>query len=647
MHKRILGIDISSGSPISKTSPRYSVALLDGNRFILKDEVSKDKLRRLVRELAPERIACDNILELSPKGELIRFFSYLPDSTRMVQVNGRPGKMEPLHVVAKRNGINITSRASSMEEAMTCARLASRNVGYEAKAFHDKSVITVSRARSLGRGGQSQDRYRRKVHNMVAANVRGIAGVLDERGVDYELKVVSADSGLSRGVFEVASSREKLSGIKQRKGPDVQIKIRPVAREKLEFVPLPEEKKSVILGVDPGLTVGLAVMDLDDNLLEVFSSRDFSLSDVLSYTTKYSDVAVVASDVTPAPKLVGKIAAALDAVVFAPSHALSVEEKISLIDGKFSREVYSNAHERDAVAAVIKACNSYRNKLVHVERRLEEMNLTYLRTGVRQLVLKGMSLDKAVKRLTEVREKPVKRQVREVIPDEHRAIIRTLREEISLLKSERDSISRELEGYKSRVRSLGKRLREVRGGEYKRLKKDKELRLKQKEIAHLKSELLKERKSREEQEGKLEALRRARLIELSDKLVVSKVLRNFTREEVLALRDGFREGEVLYIVDAGGGGKAAAEELERLKPVAVVADRNRMSHLARESLRKVPVVPPERLGIKLLGEVALVDKEALWAETEKERERIAAEERVRTGAWLREYIEKYRGERKR
>jgi hypothetical protein len=643
---RVLGIDIFSGSPSSRASIRYSIALLDDHGFVLKEEVSRHKLKRRIRELVPDRIACDNIYELFTKEEIDQFFNRLPYSTQVVQINGRPGKLEPLNVVARRNGINLTSKASSMEEAMTCARLASRNVGYLVKAFHDRWVITVSRARGLGKGGQSQDRYRRKVHNMVAANVKAIASILDERGENYELRVTEADFGLSKGLFEVTSTSDGITGIRPRKGPDVQIKMQPVARKKLEFVPLKAEKKSIILGIDPGLTVGLAAVDLDGNLLEVFSARDFSLSDVLNHTAKYSDVAVVASDVTPAPKLVEKVASSLDAVVFTPSHRLSVEEKLSLIDERFSREVYSNSHERDAMAAAFKAWNSYRNKLVHVERRLEEMNLTSIKTSVRRLVLKGMSLDKAVKMLTEDIKEPIEKEVREVIPDEHRSVIKTLREEISLLKSERDSILRELEEYKSRIKSLEKRLREVRRGEYRKLKKDRELRLRDREIEHLKSELLESRKSRKKLEGIIERLKRARLIELSDRLIVAKVLGNFTREAVLSLKRGFKEGEVVYIVDAGGGGKVAGEELVKLKPAAVIADRDKMSHLAVESLRGLPIVKPEKLMIKMLGELALIEKDVLWTEIEKERERIAAEEGVRIGTWLQEYVERYRGGRR-
>ncbi len=643
---KVLGIDILAGSPESKTTPRYSVALLEDGELTLKDEAASHKLRHLIAELKPDRIACDNIYELFSKDGMRAFFLSLPRSTKVIQVNGRPERMEPLHLVARRNGLRLGSRSASMEEAIACAKLAGMNVGYEVRAFHDRSLITVSRARGIGRGGQSQNRYRRKVHNMVAANVKGIAEILDERGVVYKLSTVNADSGLSRGVFEISSSSEGLAGIRQQRGPDVQVKIRPVLREKLEFVPLQSERKSVIFGVDPGITVGLAVIDLDGNLLEVFSARDFSLSAILNFATKYSDIAVIASDVTPAPKLVERIGASLDAVVFTPSHSLNVEEKLNLIDERFTRDVYSNAHERDAVAAAIKAHNSYRNKLLHLEKRLQEMGLAHMRTKVRRLVLRGTSLDSAIQQLTEVKAEPPEIEVREVITDEHRGIIRTLREEIALLRSAKDSIAGELEEYKSRGKSLERRLREVTGDESRKLRKDHELRLKEKEIIDLRNALLKEKRARGDLEAALNKLIKARLMELSDKLVVVKVLKNFTREDVLALRDKFGEGEFLFILDAGGGGRAAAEEVVKLKPAALIADLGRMSHMAREYL-KVPVISPGRLEIKLLGEVALVDRDALWAEIDKEKKRLTAEEGARMGVWLEEYVEKYRGERKR
>ncbi len=420
---KVLGADILSGSVNSRTQPKYSLVLLEDGEIYRREEVSRFGMMRTIREERPDRIACDNVFELFPKDRAKRFFSSLPQNTRLVQVTGSPAAPEPLHIVAKRNGIPLTSRAGSMEEAEACARLAYNGIGFVVSAFEDECRIIVSRARSMGRGGQSFERYRRKVHSMVALNIKEIKQLLDERGTKYELKRARADYGYSRGEFLAHCPRSGLRGIKQRKGPDIQIKILPVEKKKLEFKSLAPRDKSVILGIDPGTTTALAVIDLEGNLLEVYSSRNFSLSEVLSFTTKY-DTAVVASDVAPAPKFVEKVASSLNAVLFSPAQMLSVADKIALAKHSFRRNEgvsdaschsvrkmvcvpsflrnlastkrmqvressYSNPHERDALAAAIKAYSSYRNTLEQVDKKLEELRLTKLKTEVRKLVLRA------------------------------------------------------------------------------------------------------------------------------------------------------------------------------------------------------------------------------------------------------------------
>ncbi len=646
---KVLGVDILAGSTESKTAPRYSVALLEEGELILKDDVTSYKLRNLIADLKPDRIACDNIYELFSKEGMRAFFLSLPPSTKVIQVNGTPERMEPLHAIARRYGLKLASHAS-MEEAIACAKLAWMNVGYEVNAFEDECYIVVSRARSMGRGGQSQDRYRRKVHNMVAANVKGIAELLDERGVKYDLSVRKADYGYSQGTFRVYSARAGLFGIRRRKGPDVQVKIKPRSRGKLEFVQLKPKKGSVILGLDPGLTVGMAVVDLDGNLLEVASSRNFSISDILSFAMKYEDVLAVACDVVPAPRLVERVASSLDSILFAPSHPLSLSEKLRLIDEKFSREAYSNAHERDALAAAVKAFNSYRNKAEHIDKKLEEAHLQEFKEETKRRVFGGESLDKILK---ELEEREVEAAVEEgaeryeAAPDKHKALVKSLRREIELLKGERRAQGRRIEMLTARISELERRLEELENEESRRLRKDIAMRIKEREIQRLTSELQRERTLRDESERKLEDLKKIRNVGLAEELIIMRVLSVFTREKIQEIRGSVQEGEIVYLMDASGGGSGAAEELLALRPKAIVVDTDKMSHLAKDVLRDAIMISPEKLNIKVLGDYAFADKKALMLEIARERARVERERINRSDRWLEEYIEGYRTERQR
>lgn len=642
---RVLGVDVLSGSVESKTQPKYSVVLLENGSVKLRSEVSRLKLFRLIREIKPERIACDNVFELFSKDLLKRFFFLLPPKTALIQVNGSPGNLEPLHIVAKRNGIALTSRASSMEEAEASALLAYKNVGYAVEAFEEKCRIIVSRARSIGRGGQSFERYRRKVHSLVAANVREVKSALDELSLNYELSTVKADFGYSRGEFLVRARREELRGIRRSRGPDVQIKILPVQREKLNFVSLEAEKKSVIVGIDPGTTTAIGVLDLDGNLCEVFSARNFSQSDVISALTKYSEVAIVASDVSPAPKFVERVAASLNAVLFVPSRSLSIEEKIALTN-EFS-EVYKNPHERDALSAALKAYKNYRNKLEQADKKLQELGLLALSERVKKLVLSGANIDAAIKEFTSEEKKIVVEEKPQEIPDEYKGLIKTLREEIQILRQEREELKKAIAESRARAVELEKKLAEARSEEFRRIRREKEIEIRERAMHHLRAQLKKEKLLREHVQAELNQLRRMRLLESSEKLTAVKIIPRFTLKEVIRARARLeiRAGDVVYLPDASGGGASAAEELLKLNLRAIIADESRMSHQAKEVLRKTLLIPPT-LDMKIVDSLALVESAQLEEEIEKEKSKKKSEQ-IERGNWLDSVIYEYKREREK
>ncbi len=630
----VLGVDILSGSINSKTKPKYSIVIFNGEKFIHRSEVTRHKLISLIREIKPDIIACDNVFELFTKKNMWDFFSILPEKTKLIQVNGNLNEHEPLHVVARKNGIKISSKASSMEEAEACALLASKNVGYVVSPFEGGYYIIVSRARSLGRGGQSQDRYRRKVHNMVASTVKEIEEKLKERGINYKLRVVKADSGLARGSFSVNCSRKKLIGIKKKKGPDVQVKILPKQRKKLSFTPLSRKGKIVIAGIDPGTTTAIAILDIRGRLLEVTSSRELSLSNALTFLLKYKRVLIVASDVTPAPKFIEKISSSLNSILYTPPQPLSIAEKVSLVNERFSKEAYSNAHERDALAAAIKAYRKYKDTIDEINKKIDDLKLHSRRDEVLLRVLKGEIIENVIYRKEKKKEEKKEKKV-EKRPDKHKLIIKSLKEEIELLKKEREELIKKIEERNRKIEELERRIEEIKEEVYAKIKKEKEIKIRDKKIKNLSKKLIEEKKLREKIQEKLNELRRQKIIEFSDRLSIVRILPKFTIDEANKLKKEFREGEIIYIEDSHGGGKRIAEELLSLKPKAIIADMEQMSHLTREILSNVIVIPINRVNIRKIDNFAVVEKESL----EKEIQKIKEER-------LEEIILEYRTKRK-
>jgi len=109
------------------------------------------------------------------------------------------------------------------------------------------------------------------------------------------------------------------------------------------------------VGIDPGTTVGIAILDLEGNVLDIFSARNFSLYDISEYISKFGYPAIIATDVSPPPATVEKLSHNYDARFFSPPQSLTVDEKNAATFG-YKTE---NFHQRDALAAALKAFNHY------------------------------------------------------------------------------------------------------------------------------------------------------------------------------------------------------------------------------------------------------------------------------------------------
>ena len=173
----IYGIDISKGSPRGRELPRYALAILKDGKVSHQIMLSRQKIFNMIQRDKPDIIAVDNIFELAAdRSELISLMERLSENIKLVQVTGGLHP-ESLVRIAREHGLSFDPKNPN-DEAEACARLADLGVGSELSLFEDITKIKVSRARSLGRGGWSQNRYRRKVHGAVLQRSREIENVL-------------------------------------------------------------------------------------------------------------------------------------------------------------------------------------------------------------------------------------------------------------------------------------------------------------------------------------------------------------------------------------------------------------------------------------------------------------------------------------
>ena len=136
-------------------------------------------------------------------------------------------------------------------------------------------------------------------------------------------------------------------------------------------------EKPLIVGIDPGVTTGVVIFDLDGELVSVSSKKSLSKSDISSFVSKFGKPAIVASDVSLPPKLLEKIASAFGAKLVFPKNSFSRKEKAKIARAyqKFYGKMWKNIHERDALVAGYYCWKKIRPRILKLESKLKKLGI--------------------------------------------------------------------------------------------------------------------------------------------------------------------------------------------------------------------------------------------------------------------------------
>ncbi|PSP75639.1 DUF460 domain-containing protein [Halobacteriales archaeon QS_1_68_20] len=624
----IFGVDVQSGDVRGDVS--YALVVFDGETAE-RDVVSRRKLRRLIDGEQPAIVATDNVYELAEdKDALIHLLRELPAGTRLVQVTGAE-RPEPLSRVARRNGVPYGK--DPMQEAEAAARLAARNVGYEVSAFENTTQVKVSRGRSTGSGGWSEDRFTRRIHGAVKRRAREVESELDEAALDYEKEVTEKYGGYSSAMFTVEATPEELPVSRERSG-DTRIEIERERRDGIEFRPLAKRRDPVLVGVDPGTTTAVALVDLDGGVLDVHSTRTADTAAVIEWIIERGRPLVVAADVTPMPDTVEKIRRSFDAAGWVPSSDLPVDEKQHR-----TRDVaYDNDHERDALAAALFAHDDHADQFDRITRKLPP---ALDRCEVLARVVGGEeSVEAVVADLTEdddESEESGGEAPPEPSPEQKR--ISRLEDQVERLEGRIEDLTETVEEKDDRIAELQEELERERSQQRQETRERREVARLQRETERLERELEAEREHTEELEGKLARLKELWKLDHSNfadvapekrDLVPVKPIEQFTREAIHGAdeRFGLAEDDVIYLRDASGAGRSTAELLVDVDPRVVLKDGG-LSGVADQMLfeAEIPVAPADDVTIQEVDELAVARESEVEAAIEDWEER--AEQRRR------------------
>jgi len=644
----VFGVDVQSGD-VRGDSPSYAVVAFDGER-VDRDVVSFRKLRRLIDREEPAMVATDNMYELAAdKDALVGFLGELPAGTKLVQVTGAE-RPEPLGRVAARHGVPYGKKP--MEEAEAAARLAAMNVGQEVTAFADETTVKVARGRSTGSGGWSEDRYTRRIHGNVKKRSREVERELDDAALEYEVDRVEKYGGLARAEFTVSAPPEDLPVSPERSG-DVRIEIERERRDGIEFRPLAKRRDHVVVGIDPGTTTAVAIVGLSGEVLDIHSTRTADTAAVIEWIVERGRPLLVAADVTPMPETVEKIRRSFDAAGWTPDSDLPVDEK----QHRTRDQTYENDHERDAMAAALSAFDAHADQFERIARKVPPR---LDRGEVTARVLGGEESVETV--IADMREDGDDEEdddgedPRELTEEEKR--IKELERRVGRLESHIDDLKGTIDEKDERISEYEEQLSEARREERREARRTREVTRLQRENDRLERELEAERETVEELEGKVERLKalwkldHSNFADVSEEkrgLVSVKVVEQFTKDAIRQTDEavGLVEGDVVYLRDASGAGRATAQRLAEVAPRLVLRDGG-LSEVADEVLFEhgIPVAPAEQVTVQEVDDLAVAREREVEAAIADWEERADDRRRRRKAETIDRLISEHRADRK-
>ncbi len=375
--------------------------------------VALTELLALAQRVRADAIAVDNVYELAPSfEELQRLLNSATHTPKLIQVTMIGDKMYQLASLAASLGLG-SGKLSPEQAAEVCARLCFMGIGSELVLFESgETRVVVSRGRQPVQGGMSVERYKRNIESRILLKTKEIKSILDSKGIDYDMFVSRSAYGVERSVFIVYAPREELFGlIKPVHDHDIQVRIELIERREPFFAPLAAQPKRtrsaseyLIVGVDPGMTTGVAAITLDGELVMLFSAKELGRRQVARMLSEVGTPVVVTTDASPPPEYIKKLAAMLNAALVVPPRPLTVEEKRRLVSeyvSSLARQLkVRDSHQRDALAAALNAYLRLRPKLAEAREKVRRLGLSIPLKEVQALVAKGFAIWDAIRQVS-------------------------------------------------------------------------------------------------------------------------------------------------------------------------------------------------------------------------------------------------------
>ncbi|MHA2107517.1 MAG: DUF460 domain-containing protein [Candidatus Hodarchaeales archaeon] len=611
----IFGIDVLAFKERGKKTSRvYSLVIIYEDHLEKHTKLNKRQLLKKITDIKPDYIAIDNIFELAPNAQgIIRLLELIPPTSLLVQVTGNPRTgMEKLpHLITKHNLRKTLSfsynsqKLSAIEAAEVAARLCLKRVGHIIEAFEEEIKIRITRKKSPGKGGWSAPRYERISRTSVQQASKEVEVILKEQNLKWDVFKYP-----QKRVYLIQLENELISSVQMKiKHLDtdlVKVILQRITKSTLDFRPLdvaiaPSAKslKNVILGLDPGTTTGIAILDCNrGNVLYLGSKRECGISEIIRISTQYGKVSCVAADVIPAPAMVERVAKITGAKLLTPSVLATAAQKRNYLHDYSDLTVnygHLNSHERDALFGALKGYNLLKPQFQKVRRAIEESNpsLIPFLSEIQRLVLAGNSITNAIS-LIHGREDSLVTEKKET---DFKHLINSLKNEniqwqakFETMSEEMDKLDQEVKYWRNQSREHSLELKRInRTLEKAKVRNSRQTRKKvtdvvEREVGQIKEENRLFKQMVKEYQLKIKKLKEIKNFWVQGREFPLKPLKSFSDS---AIRDtninyGLHEGDIVLVLDPSGGGAQTAFKLIDfgIRGVVIPEDRPKFSDQA-------------------------------------------------------------------
>jgi hypothetical protein len=460
----------------------------------------------------------------------------------------------------------------------------------------------------------------------------------------------------------------------------------------------------IIVGFDPGLTVGIAILNLKGNLISLASFKKIRRSEIVSHIINYGKTVLVATDVYTPPKTVRKLASTLNSKIWSPYRSMSVESKIDIVDsyiqdiGKEQTlfELPQNAHERDALAAAVKTYRDHLNKFRQIEKRAEKAELSYDAVdSIKIRVINGTSISNAIEQISEdikkvdsiltehhnttngkdneseLKIKPsIGGYVEDNILKDSKGIkddngnlnsdnvlvsklkhkLKSQQRYIDKLKQKNIILEDEVHVYQAKISKLQSKVDKLHYEYTKKILQKRELASKIALIKNLQEKYSNEKAKRSELEQKFKSRKDIKAVEISENAVPVKIIESFTKEGIREACDRWKikKDDVVLLKNSEGGGSQTASMIIQLGVKAVIT-MDKISDPAENIFEKnmIPLVPASSVEMNSMHEFAIVNSETLRREIERWSVQVNKQKKNEDKKKLLKLVDEYRAQRRR